>query len=219
MNQTDKPILGDRFSKALVYASQLHVNQVRKGSSIPYVSHLLSVTALVLEDGGNEDEAIAALLHDAVEDQGGEATYLAIQEKFGDAVASIVKECSESTTIPKPPWKERKLASLEHLRQANPSVRRVMLADKLHNARSILADYYRYGDTVWSRFKAGKEGTLWYYNSIAEIVRQTKNNFLETEIIKVVEKLNRERKKAGEISIAANIPSAIAINNQSIQNF
>ena len=189
MNQTDKPILGARFTEALVYGSQLHANQVRKGSGIPYVSHLLSVTALVLEDGGNEDEAIAALLHDAIEDQGGEATHLAIEEKFGDTVASIVKECSESTTIPKPPWKERKLASLEHLRHANPSVRRVMLADKLHNARSILADWHRYGDTVWSRFKGGKEGTLWYYNSIAEIVKQTKDSFLAAEIIRVVEKL------------------------------
>lgn len=189
MNQTDKPILGDRFTEALVYVSQLHQQQVRKGSKIPYISHLLSVSALVLEDGGNEDEAIAALLHDAVEDQGGEATYLTIKEKFGDAVASIVKECSESATIPKPPWKERKLASLEHLRRANLSMRRVMLADKLHNARSILADCYLYGDAVWSRFKGGKPGTLWYYNSIAEIVRQNQDGFLEAEIIRVVEKL------------------------------
>ena len=193
MNQTDKPILSDRFSEALVYATQLHAHQVRKGSAIPYISHLLGVTALVLEDGGNENQAIAALLHDAIEDQGGEATYLAIKEKFGDIVANIVKECSESTTIPKPPWKERKLASLEHIRQANPSVRRVMLADKLHNARSILADCHRYGntDTVWLRFKGGREGTLWYYNSIAEIVRQTQANFLETEIIRTVETLNQ----------------------------
>ena len=193
MNQTDKPILSDRFVEALVYATQLHASQVRKGSGIPYISHLLSVTALVLEDGGNENQAIAALLHDAIEDQGGEATYLAIKKKFGDIVANIVKECSESTTIPKPPWKERKLASLEHLRHANPSVRRVMLADKLHNVCSILADCHRYEDTdtVWSRFKGGKEGTLWYYNSIAEIVKQTKDNFLETEIIRVVETLNR----------------------------
>ena len=198
--------LTSRFESALVYATQLHANQVRKGSDVPYISHLLSVTALVLEDGGNENEAIAALLHDAVEDQGGEATYLAIEEKFGNVVASIVKECSESTTIPKPPWKERKLASLEHLGHANPSVRRVMLADKLHNARSILADWHRQGDKVWSKFKGGKEGTMWYYNSIAEIVkschlnsirmpessaRQSNNSFLEPEIIRVVEKLNR----------------------------
>lgn len=183
--------LTSRFETALVYATRLHSTQVRKGSGIPYISHLLSVTALVLEDGGNEEEAISALLHDAIEDQGGEATYRAIKQQFGDTVAEIVKGCSESTTIPKPPWKERKLASLEHLRQANPSVRRVMLADKLHNARSILADWYRDGNVVWERFRGKKEGTLWYYNFIANIARETSNSFLETEIVRVVEKLNR----------------------------
>ena len=183
--------LTSRFESALVYATQLHANQVRKGSEIPYISHLLSVTALVLEDGGNEPEAIAALLHDAIEDQGGEATYTAIKEKFGDTVAEIVKGCSESATRPKPPWKERKLASLQHLRHANPSVRRVMLADKLHNARSILADWYREGNTVWDRFKGKQEGTLWYYNSIADIVKDTSDNFLAMEIVRVVETLNR----------------------------
>ena len=189
MNLTDKPILGDRFTEALTYTSQLHRQQVRKGSGIPYISHLLSVTALVLEDGGDEDQAIAALLHDAIEDQGGKATYLAIKEKFGDLVADLVAECSESSVVPKPPWKERKLASLEHLRHASFTVRRIMLADKLHNARCILSDYYRYGDAVWSRFKGGKEGTLWYYSSIAEIARQTKDNFLAREIVGVVGQL------------------------------
>ena len=183
--------LTSRFESALVYATQLHSNQVRKGSGIPYISHLLSVTALILEDGGNEDEAIAGLLHDAIEDQGGEATYKVIQEKFGDTVASIIRDCSESTTIPKPPWKERKLLSIEHLRNANSSVRRVMLADKLHNARSILADWHREGDTVWERFKGKKEGTLWYYNSIAETIRDFPDNFLATEILKVVQELNQ----------------------------
>ena len=114
-----------------------------------------------------------------------------IQEKFGDTVASIIRDCSESTTIPKPPWKERKLLSIEHLRNANSSVRRVMLADKLHNARSILADWHREGDTVWERFKGKKEGTLWYYNSIAETIRDFPDNFLATEILKVVQELNQ----------------------------
>ena len=187
----DPTKLTSRFESALVYATQLHANQVRKGSQIPYVSHLLSVTALVLEDGGNEDEAISALLHDAIEDQGGEATYQIIKEKFGDTVANIVLDCSESVTIPKPPWKERKLASLGHLRYATPSVRRVMLADKLHNARSILADWHREGEIVWQRFRGGKQGTLWYYNSLADIVRQTEDSFFKTEILTAIEKLNR----------------------------
>ena len=183
--------LTSRFESALVYATQLHANQVRKGSQIPYVSHLLSVTALVLEDGGNEDEAISALLHDAIEDQGGEATYQIIKEKFGDTVANIVLDCSESVTIPKPPWKERKLASLEHLCHATPSVRRIMLADKLHNVRSILADWHREGEIVWQRFRGGKQGTLWYYNSLADIVRRNNDSFFRTEILTAIEKLNR----------------------------
>ncbi len=183
--------LNSRFESALVYATQLHANQVRKGSGIPYISHLLSVTALVLEDGGNEDEAISALLHDAIEDQGGETTYQTIKQKFGDFVANTVKECSQSTTIPKPPWKERKLASLEHLRYANPSVRRVMLADKLHNVRSILADWYREGETVWKRFRGGKEGTLWYLNSLVEVTKQTEYCFMGEELTRVVEELNQ----------------------------
>ncbi len=162
-------MLTDRFASALVYAHQLHINQVRKGSNIPYISHLLSVAALVLEDGGDEDEAIAALLHDAVEDCGGTPILTEIRTRFGERVAHLVAHCTESETIPKPPWKARKQRYLEQLKTGDASVYRIAIADKLHNARSTLKDYRRQGDTVWQKFKGGKVGTLWFYRSILAI--------------------------------------------------
>jgi (p)ppGpp synthase/HD superfamily hydrolase len=181
--------LSNRFEKALVYATQLHANQVRKGSDIPYVSHLLSVAALVLEDGGDEDEAIAGLLHDAVEDIGSVEIREAILVQFGERVATIVDGCTESCTIPKPPWRKRKLGYIEQMRRASPSILRVSMADKLHNARSILADIERVGESVWDKFKGGKAGTLWFYHSLLEIYRQTGSNFLVSEIERTVDRL------------------------------
>ena len=129
------------FDDALVFASRLHAGQLRKGTPVPYVAHLLAVTATVLEHGGDEDEAIAALLHDAVEDQGGAATRAKIRRRFGENVAAIVDGCTDADTIPKPPWQQRKEAYLAHLvGETSPSVRLVSSADKLHNVRSIIAD-------------------------------------------------------------------------------
>lgn len=187
MNNTNKPLLSFRFERALVYATQIHSNQIRKGSKVPYISHLLSVTALVLEDGGDEDEAIAALLHDAIEDQS--ITSQQIHDLFGEKVASIVSACTESETLPKPPWKERKLAAIEDLRHASPSIRRVMLADKLHNLRSILSDWYRLGDKIWHRFKGGKEGTLWYFRSLVAADRENGSSFLGKELERTLQLL------------------------------
>ncbi len=189
MNQIDKPLLSDRFEEALIYATQLHAYQVRKGSSVPYISHLMSVAALVLEDGGDEEQAIAALLHDAIEDRGGDKTRQEILAKFGKNVATIVEGCTESDLVPKPPWRDRKLASINKLRHATLEIRRVMLADKLHNARSILADWHRYGDDVWHRFKGGKQGTLWYYNSIVQANQGKDDSFLGAELARVVQQL------------------------------
>ncbi len=186
---TEKPKLSNRFEQALVYATQLHATQIRKGGDIPYVSHLLSVAALVLEDGGDEDEAIAGLLHDAVEDRGGSEIREAILVKFGERVVSIVDGCTESCTIPKPPWRDRKLRYIEQMRHASPSVLRVSMADKLHNARSILADRDREGDAVWDKFKGGKAGTLWFYRSLLEIYQQGGSNFLVSEIERIVDRL------------------------------
>lgn len=193
MNQNIAPTtqLTSNFEQALVYATQLHSRQIRKGSGVPYISHLLSVTALVLEDGGSEDEAIAALLHDAIEDQGGDKTRQEIREKFGEKVVDIVNGCTDAEVIPKPPWKERKQQYIERMRHASPQVRRVSMADKLHNARSILADYYRQGNLVWSRFKGEKEGMLWYFDSLLEVDREAGGSFLGAELKRVVKNLKK----------------------------
>ena len=152
--------LTSRFENALVFAAQLHREQRRKGSNVPYVSHLLAVAALVIEHGGDEDEAIAALLHDAIEDQGGPTARDRILRRFGEPVARIVEGCSDSQTTPKPPWKERKRAYIAGIGEKSASVRLVSAADKLHNARCILSDYRTLGEEVWRRFEGGREGTL-----------------------------------------------------------
>jgi (p)ppGpp synthase/HD superfamily hydrolase len=162
-------ILTSRFDKALVYAHEAHRDQIRKGTAIPYVSHLLAVAALVLEDGGDEDEAIAALLHDTVEDQGGTTRLEDVRSKFGARVAAIVDMCSDTAEQPKPSWRYRKELYLMHLRDADSSVLRVSAADKLHNLRCILADWKRIGDRLWERFSAKKEEQLWYYSELIKI--------------------------------------------------
>jgi (p)ppGpp synthase/HD superfamily hydrolase len=187
----NQPRLTPRFEEALVYATRLHARQKRKGTEIPYVTHLMSVAALVLEDGGGEDEAIAALLHDAVEDQGGKATREEIRRRFGDRVAHIVDGCTDADGIPKPPWQERKERYIEHVRHAPPEVRRVSVADKLHNARTILADFRQDGGTVWARFSGGKEGTLWYYRTLAQVFREAGSGFMVEELNRVVSELEQ----------------------------
>lgn len=155
-----------QFQAALTFAAELHADQVRKGTGVPYIAHLLNVTGIVLDYGGTETEAIAALLHDAVEDQGGMVVLEQIRHRFGHDVADIVAACSDSFTVPKPPWRQRKDAYLEHLAEAPPSVLIVSAADKLHNARSILTDYLQMGDALFERFRGGKDGTLWYYQAL-----------------------------------------------------
>jgi (p)ppGpp synthase/HD superfamily hydrolase len=156
--------LTKRFEEALLFASRRHAKQKRKGTAVPYVSHLLAVSALVLENDGSEEEAIAALLHDAVEDRA--ATLDEIRDRFGTRVANIVWGCSDTDEHPKPPWKARKTAYIEHLKSAGRSQRLISAADKLHNARSILRDYRIEGDRVWDRFNADKTQTLWYYGAV-----------------------------------------------------
>lgn len=190
LNATETPKLTHRFEQALVYATRLHAKQTRKGGNVPYISHLLSVAALVLEDGGDEDEAIAALLHDAVEDQGGQATRKNILDMFGERVTEIVDGCTDADTIPKPPWQERKQQYIEKLRHASASVRRVALADKLHNARSILSDLSREGEATWEKFKGGKSGTLWYYRALLEVFLKTDaDSWLVQELNRIVSEL------------------------------
>ena len=162
------PPYGERFEKALVYAARLHKDQRRKGSGIPYVTHLLAVAAIVGENGGTEDEVIAALLHDAPEDHGGRERLEDIRERFGDRVAEIVAGCTDTYEEPKPVWRQRKEAYVARVATAPASVRLVSAADKLHNARSILADLRVLGNGLWKRFTGGREGTLWYYRALAD---------------------------------------------------
>jgi len=186
----DQP-LGPRFDEAVALACELHAGQVRKSTDIPYVAHLLAVTALVLEDGGDEDEAIAALLHDAVEDQGGAATLREIRRRFGSRVADIVQACSDTDVIPKPPWRERKEAYVAHLHDpALPAgALRVSLADKLHNARAILFDL-RAGEDVFARFNAGRDDVLWYYDALARAFAERKPGPLADELRRTVDALS-----------------------------
>jgi (p)ppGpp synthase/HD superfamily hydrolase len=182
-------MLSNRFTQALIFATELHAKQTRKGTTIPYIAHLMAVCSLALEHGASEDEAIAALLHDAVEDQGGAVTREEIRRRFGDTVAEIVHGCTDADTIPKPPWQERKQAYLNHLPTASKSVRLVSMCDKLHNARSILNDYRVLGEAIWERFKGGKEGTLWYYRSLVQLFRLMDSNPLVDELDRVVSEL------------------------------
>jgi (p)ppGpp synthase/HD superfamily hydrolase len=185
--------LSPRFSEALVWAAQLHRDQVRKGpNAVPYVGHLLAVASIVIDYGGSEDQAIAALLHDAVEDQGGAPTLAMISRLFGPEVAAIVDGCTDTDEQPKPPWQARKDRYIEHLAEAPPSVLLVAAADKLGNARSILADLRVTGDAVWERFTASKRQSLWYYRTVVETLRSTPvNRALLAELEAVVDELER----------------------------
>jgi (p)ppGpp synthase/HD superfamily hydrolase len=170
-------------------ACDLHRTQVRKGTRIPYVAHLLGVASIALEHGADEDEAIAAVLHDAVEDQGGATTATLIREHFGARVADIVVACSDTDVVPKPPWKERKERYIAHVESASASVRLVSASDKLHNARAILADYRDIGEGLWERFTGGRDGTLWYYRSLVSAFAKHEQSRLVEELDRVVGEL------------------------------
>lgn len=162
-----------KYESALIFANRLHQDQIRKINGTPYVSHLLSVSAFVLEDGGSEEEAIAALLHDAIEDQGGEKTGDLIREQFGDQVADIVEGCTEKQIHPQPSWKIKKQNYLDNLKNASPEVCRVALADKLHNAISNIEEFHQHGINIWSNFAEGEEGLIWFYDSIVKVIKET----------------------------------------------
>jgi (p)ppGpp synthase/HD superfamily hydrolase len=182
-------VLSSRFTEAVSYVAALHAEQRRKVSGEPYLSHLLAVAAIVMEYGGNEDEAIAALLHDAVEDQGGIATLEEIGRRFGPVVADIVESCSDATGSPKPPWRQRKETHLAHLREATPSVRLVVAADKLHNVHSLVREYRRRGESLWPIFHGGRDGTLWYYRAMADTLKQAAATPIAEELDRAVEEL------------------------------
>jgi (p)ppGpp synthase/HD superfamily hydrolase len=192
--------LGPRFLKALSFATRLHAGHFRKGTAIPYVSHLLAVTSLVLEHGGSETEACAAMLHDAIEDRSttaGGATKLraAIRRVFGPQVLGIVEDCTDTDIEPKPPWKARKQAYLAHLDTASRSALLVSCADKLHNARCILSDFKNHGNAVWKRFSTGKKAQIWYYRSLARCYTRRIPGPMATELMHTVGRISRTARR------------------------
>ena len=189
-SQIAPPRLTPKFIEAMAYAAEKHATQTRKGSGVPYLGHLLSVTGYVIEADGTETEAIAALLHDAAEDQGGEETLAEIREKFGDDVASIVAECSDTFEAPKPPWRERKENYIRHLSEASDSALLVSVADKLHNAHAILRDFRAHGDELWQRFSVkDPHQHLWYYCSLLEVYSERIDNWMVDELRGVIDAL------------------------------
>jgi len=184
-------LLTEKYDDALQYASRLHRLQMRKSTEIPYISHLIAVSSLVLEHGGDEDEAIAGLLHDAVEDQGGKLRLEEIRTKFGDKVADIVKGCTDSHVEPKPPWEARKKAYIADIASKSDSTLLVSACDKLHNARSILTDHRQIKDDVYERFTASKEDTLWYYEELTKAFKARGNLAVYNELEYVVQELRK----------------------------
>lgn len=192
-DRTDAPILGARFTEAFKLAAQLHRYHTRKHTSVPYLSHLMSVAALVIEDGGGEDEAIAALLHDALEDCADQIDAAAIEGRFGPRVRSLVEACTDTPRDlsggAKPEWRDRKEQYLARVENGHGN--RVSLADKLHNARSILRDHRRDPTGIWGRFSVEKEETLWYYHGLVQAYRKAgANGYLIDELDRVVRKLH-----------------------------
>jgi (p)ppGpp synthase/HD superfamily hydrolase len=166
--------LGPRFAEALVWVSEVHAEQVRKVTGVPYVSHLLAVAALTLEDGGDEHDAVVALCHDAVEDQGGRATLDEIRRRFGDDVADAVDLLSDSYGEPKAPWPQRKRAVVARFARGDlpEGVLRVAAADKLHNARALLSQLRAEGDRTWAAFDASPGEVVWYYRAMADALAE-----------------------------------------------
>lgn len=191
------PRLSARFDEALAYAASLHRTATRKGGDIPYVGHLVSVASLVIEGGGTETQAIAGLLHDAVEDQGGAPVLAEIREKFGDDVATIVDECSDTDVVPKPPWRQRKQHYVDHLAEASEATLLVSLADKLDNARAILRDYRDHGSDLWQRFNVSDpQEHLWYYRSLLAVFKERNDTWLVAELERVFGELENLVSKA-----------------------
>ena len=201
-------LLSPRFRLALTLACDLHAQQERKGSGVPYVAHVLGVASLVLDYGGDEDTAIAALLHDVIEDCGGDRARQQIRDSLGvetlerestERILAIVEGCSDTDGTFKKPWRERKQAYIDHLATASPEMRLVSSADKLHNVRSLLQDYRTVGEALWSRFSGGREGTLWYYRAMVSALSAVESTPIAAELDRAVTEL--ERQTAGYTSI------------------
>ena len=194
------PKLGPRLQRAFRYAAAKHYGQTRKQSAVPYLSHLMAVASLVLEAGGDEDMAMAALLHDVVEDCGGMPRLREIRKQFGARVAKIVEGCTDSFGEPKPEWVERKKDYLREVQHAGVETRLVSASDKLHNVRTILADYRQHGEAIWSRFTGKREGTLWYYRALSDEYGRRSPNRITRELEIAVAQLERAVGKKPRLS-------------------
>jgi len=181
--------LSPQFEKALIYVTRIHGGQLRKKTRIPYIAHILGVAAIAMEYGANETEAIAALLHDAVEDCGGAKRLRDIERKFGKDVARIVEGCTDTDQTPKPQWLERKRTYIAHVRHAPMATKLVSASDKLHNIRAMLMDYRKEGERLWARFNGGKQGALWYYRALVSALSGKRVQPLVQEIDRTLAKL------------------------------
>lgn len=206
------PRLGPRLERAFSYAAEQHEGQARKQTKVPYLSHLMAVASLVLEAGGDEDLAIAALLHDVVEDCGGLPRLREIRRKFGPRVARIVAGCTDSFGEPKPEWIARKRGYLRELKHADRETRLVSASDKLHNVRTILADYREDGEAIWRRFSGKKEGTLWYYRALSDEYQRRNRNRITRELAIAVEELERVAGWSGKSARARGLGGTPAKN-------
>ena len=199
------PDLGPRLQRAFRYAAEKHAGQTRKKTAVPYLSHLMAVSSLVLENGGDEDLAIAGLLHDVVEDCGGMPRLREVERKFGERVAKVVEGCTDSFTDPKPPWLERKQNYLERLKREDDETRLVSACDKLHNVRTVLSDYREQGESVWQRFAGKREGTLWYYRALSDEFSRKPN--------RVTRELETVVKELGKVTATQDPNSRLATRN------
>ena len=184
---SDAVRLGERFAEALAYAARLHATQTRKAKETPYIAHLLGVTSLAIDAGADEDEAIAAVLHDAVEDQGGEPTRAEIERRFGPRVASLVISLSDTVVDTtrgekKEPWQVRKDRYIAHLRDGDASVRLLAACDKLHNLSELLEDHRRLGDEVWEHFSAPPDKQLWFYRTVIGVLTEGEDTVLAARL-------------------------------------
>jgi (p)ppGpp synthase/HD superfamily hydrolase len=177
-----------RLAEVITYGLEIHAAQRRKGAETPYIGHLLGVASLVLEYGGDEEQAMAAILHDAIEDCGANQEGI-IADRFGQRVAAIVRGCTDADTIPKPPWQARKDAYIAHLEKASEDILMVSCADKLHNARAIFTDLQTHGPDVFNRFSAGQAKTIWYYRTLADVFHRRLSGALARDLDSTVRQI------------------------------
>jgi len=199
--------LGPRFLRAFLFAADKHSGQARKASTIPYIAHLMGVASLALEAGGDEDIAIAALLHDVVEDCGGAPMLKEVRRRFGKHVAEMVDGCTDADTVPKPPWRERKEKYIRRLKTEASDARLVSASDKLNNIRSIISDYRAIGESVWSRFNGGRDGTLWYYRTLRDEFLRSRPNRVTREFDLAVKELELMTRANQDLKISNQFSS------------